>query len=178
MHDPDVLILDEPTSGLDPVMQEVFVNYIKNEKSNGKTIFISSHIFNEIEDTCDIVSIIKDGKIVSTFDGGKIKHSKNKSYKCKFKNFEDMQSFLADLKQSPLHSRAKGKELYCSKVDKIKNQVSKKAKQIRKSLEKRKVGFKTRFFFKLFGMTQKNGWNKVDADYWKTKGWLDGKKPY
>ena len=123
MNDPDLLILDEPTSGLDPVMQEVFVNYIKNEKANGKTIFISSHIFNEIEDTCDIVSIIKDGKIVSSFDGGKIKHSKNKSYKCKFKNFEDMQSFLADLKQSPLHSRAKGKELYCSKVDKIKNQV-------------------------------------------------------
>ena len=69
---------------------------------------------------------------------------------------------------------------YCDykNKDKIKNQVSKKAKQIRKSLEKRKVGFKTRFFFKLFGMTQKNGWNKVDADYWKTKGWLDGKKPY
>ena len=41
-----------------------------------------------------------------------------------------------------------------------------------------KVGFKTKFFFKLFGMTQKNGWNKVDADYWKKNGWLDGKKPY
>ena len=35
-----------------------------------------------------------------------------------------------------------------------------------------------KFFFKLFGMTQKNGWNKVDADYWKNQGWLDGKKPY
>ena len=62
--------------------------------------------------------------------------------------------------------------------DKIKNQVSKKAKQIKKSLSKRKVGFKTKFFFKLFGMTQKNGWNKTDADYWKEKGWLEGKKPY
>ena len=62
--------------------------------------------------------------------------------------------------------------------DKIKNQVSKKAKEIREALEKRKVGFKTRFFFKIFGMTQKNGWNKVDVDYWKEKGWLDGKKPY
>ena len=62
--------------------------------------------------------------------------------------------------------------------DKIKNQVKRKASQIKKSLSKRKVGLKTRFFFKLFGMTQKNGWNKVDADYWKEKGWLDGKKPY
>ena len=69
---------------------------------------------------------------------------------------------------------------YCDykNKDKIKNQVSKKAKQIRKALTKRKVGGKTRFFFKLFGMTQKNGWNKVDSEYWKGKGWLDGKKPY
>lgn len=69
---------------------------------------------------------------------------------------------------------------YCDykNKDKIKNQVSNKANQIKKSLVKRKVGFKTKFFFKLFGMTQKNGWNKVDADYWKKQGWLDGKKPY
>lgn len=62
--------------------------------------------------------------------------------------------------------------------DKIKKQVIKKAKQIDKALSKRKVGFKTKFFFKLFGMTQKNGWNKIDSKYWKEKGWLDGKKPY
>ena len=62
--------------------------------------------------------------------------------------------------------------------DKIKNQVSKKAKKIKKALIKRRVGFKTKFFFKIFGMTQKNGWNKVDVDYWKDKGWLEGKKPY
>lgn len=69
---------------------------------------------------------------------------------------------------------------YCDykNKDKIQKQVSKKVRQINKSLEKRKVGFKTKFFFKLFGMTQKNGWNKVDSDYWKEKGWLDGKKPY
>lgn len=69
---------------------------------------------------------------------------------------------------------------YCDykNKDKIQKQVSKKVKQINKSLEKRKVGFKTKFFFKLFGMTQKNGWNKVDSDYWKEKGWLNGKKPY
>ena len=62
--------------------------------------------------------------------------------------------------------------------DKIKKQVSKKAKKVKKALRKRKVGFKTKFFFKLFGMTQKNGWNKADVAYWKEQGWLDGKKPY
>ncbi len=35
-----------------------------------------------------------------------------------------------------------------------------------------------KFFFKVFGMTQKNGWNKTDFNYWKNKGWLEGKKPY
>ena len=62
--------------------------------------------------------------------------------------------------------------------DKIQKQVSKKAKKIIKAVKKKKVGFKTRFFFKLFGMTQKNGWNKADVTYWKEQGWLDGKKPY
>lgn len=69
---------------------------------------------------------------------------------------------------------------YCDykNKEKIKNEVRKKAKKIKKSLESRKVGFKSKFFFNLFKMTQKNGWNKVDVDYWKEKGWLDGKKPY
>lgn len=69
---------------------------------------------------------------------------------------------------------------YCDykNKDKIKKQVSRKVKKVKKSLSKRKVGFKTKFFFKLFGMTQKNGWNKVDVYYWKEQGWLDGKKPY
>ena len=60
----------------------------------------------------------------------------------------------------------------------IKSQVHKKAMQVKKALNNRKVGFKTKFFFKLFGMTQKNGWNKVDSEDWKNNGWLDGKKPY
>lgn len=64
------------------------------------------------------------------------------------------------------------------KKDVIKSQVHKKAMQVKKALNNRKVGFKTKFFFKLFGMTQKNGWNKVDSEYWKNNGWLDGKKPY
>ena len=69
---------------------------------------------------------------------------------------------------------------YCDykEKDKIKKQVKNKVKQVRKGLNSRKVGFKTKMFFKMFGMTQKNGWNKVDSNYWKEKGWLDGKKPY
>ena len=65
-----------------------------------------------------------------------------------------------------------------NKKDVIQKQVKRQANRIKKSLNKRKVGLKTRFFFKLFGMTQKNGWNKIDSDYWKEQGWLDRKKPF
>ena len=52
MHDPTILILDEPTSGLDPLMQSRFVELIEEEKKRGKTILLSSHMFEEVEKTC------------------------------------------------------------------------------------------------------------------------------
>lgn len=73
MNDPEVLILDEPTSGLDPVMQQIFIKFIIEEKKRGKTILLSSHIFSEVEATCDNISIIKDGVHVSTFNAEEIK---------------------------------------------------------------------------------------------------------
>ncbi|ATP42129.1 ABC transporter ATP-binding protein [Solibacillus sp. R5-41] len=68
MHDPDVLILDEPTSGLDPIMQQRFIDFVRDEKRRGKTILLSSHIFTEVDATCDEISIIKDGHIISSFN--------------------------------------------------------------------------------------------------------------
>ena len=85
MSDPEVLILDEPTSGLDPVMQERFVDFIHKEKERGKTILLSSHIFSEIDNTCDRIAIIKDGKIVSEFIANDLKHASKKYYAIDFK---------------------------------------------------------------------------------------------
>ncbi|UNL86796.1 ABC transporter ATP-binding protein [Priestia koreensis] len=65
MHQPEVLILDEPTSGLDPLMQQIFIELVLEEKRKGTTILMSSHMFQEVEKTCDRVAIIKDGKLVS-----------------------------------------------------------------------------------------------------------------
>jgi len=64
MHDPQIIILDEPTSGLDPLMQNRFTELVLREKKRGKTILMSSHMFEEVEKTCDQVVIIKDGRIV------------------------------------------------------------------------------------------------------------------
>lgn len=64
-HDPDLVILDEPTSGLDPLMQESFLDLVREERGRGKTIFMSSHIMSEVEAVCDRVGVIKDGQIVA-----------------------------------------------------------------------------------------------------------------
>ena len=96
MSDPDVLILDEPTSGLDPVMQERFIEFIKEEKERGKTILLSSHIFSEVDATCDRIAIIKDGKIVSEFVANDLKHATTKYYEIKFTTSEDYKRFIKD----------------------------------------------------------------------------------
>lgn len=94
MSDPEVLILDEPTSGLDPVMQERFIEFIHKEKERGKTILLSSHIFSEIDNTCDRIAIIKDGKIVSEFVANDLKHASRKYYTVDFKAEADKKKFL------------------------------------------------------------------------------------
>jgi ABC-2 type transport system ATP-binding protein len=66
MHDPELLILDEPTSGLDPLIQEQFNSIILEHKAKGHTTFISSHILSEVQELCDFVTFIKDGKIVTS----------------------------------------------------------------------------------------------------------------
>jgi ABC-2 type transport system ATP-binding protein len=86
MHDPEVLILDEPTSGLDPLMQNRFVELILSEKANGKTILMSSHIFEEVERTCDNVLIIKEGRIIAQSDIDTLKSSQRKGFVIKTKD--------------------------------------------------------------------------------------------
>lgn len=64
LHNPDVLILDEPTTGLDPNQLIEIRNVIKNAGKD-KTVFLSTHIMQEVEAICDRVIIIDKGKIVA-----------------------------------------------------------------------------------------------------------------
>src|SRR3984893_4672475 len=64
MHKPRVLILDEPTSGLDPLNQQEFYKMVAEIHAEGRTVFLSSHILPEIEQTCDRVAIIREGHLV------------------------------------------------------------------------------------------------------------------
>jgi ABC-2 type transport system ATP-binding protein len=63
-HRPDLLILDEPTAGLDPLIQQKFFEMVREARSEGRTIFLSSHIIDEVDRTCDRVAIIREGRLV------------------------------------------------------------------------------------------------------------------
>ena len=94
MQNPPVLILDEPTSGLDPVMQKKFVEFIKKEKQKGTTVFMSSHIFEEIEHACDRVLMIKDGRLVTSQNIEEIRSGRKKHFEITFSNSEMASAFI------------------------------------------------------------------------------------
>ncbi|MEV1290075.1 ABC transporter ATP-binding protein [Micromonospora sp. NPDC049679] len=65
MHSPELLILDEPTSGLDPFLQQEFVALVREAKAAGQTVFMSSHVMSEVQQTADRVGIIREGRLIT-----------------------------------------------------------------------------------------------------------------
>ncbi len=63
-HDPEILILDEPTNGLDPLVKKTLFELLHEESERGKTIFFSSHSMVDVQELCERVVFIKEGKII------------------------------------------------------------------------------------------------------------------
>lgn len=93
MNNPDILLFDEPTTGLDPLMRLAFMDIIKEEHKKGKTILMSSHMFNEMEDTCDRVALINNGHIIDIVDMNDIRNRPVKDFKIEFNKKEDYEKF-------------------------------------------------------------------------------------
>lgn len=96
MFDAPIIILDEPTTGLDPLMRATFLDIIKEEHKRGKTVFMSSHSFDELEKTCDKVALINDGRIVDVCDMNDIRNRPIKDFKIEFHSAEDYNRFLTE----------------------------------------------------------------------------------
>lgn len=94
MNDAPIIILDEPTTGLDPLMRATFLDIIKEEHRKGKTIFMSSHSFDELEKTCDRVALINNGHIVDLCDMDQIRNRPVREFKIEFYTEEDYKRFL------------------------------------------------------------------------------------
>lgn len=95
MHDPEVYLLDEPTSGLDPLMQNRFVQLVQEEHARGKTILLSSHMFEEVERTCDRVAILRSGKLQAVEDIRKLRDNRRRSYIVTVREDSDRERLLA-----------------------------------------------------------------------------------
>ena len=77
VHDPDIIIYDEPTNGLDIVSSKMVIDYLKELKTNGKTIIISTHIFEVVEKVADRVGIVINGKLEYEDSISRIKKEKS-----------------------------------------------------------------------------------------------------
>lgn len=133
MADKDILILDEPTTGLDPLMRESFLDIIREEKAKGKTILMSNQSFDELEQTCDRVALILDGKIVDIADIHKLKNPNYKQFKVEFIKKDDYIDFKK-LKYKIVRDRPEINQV----IIKIKNNYTNKLLQ---DLKNRKIKY-------------------------------------
>ena len=62
-HDPEVLVLDEPTTGLDPLGQRAMLSFLRERAEAGRTVLLSSHILSEVEQVCERVAILREGRL-------------------------------------------------------------------------------------------------------------------
>ena len=106
--DPDasLYILDEPSNGLDPVMQNRFIELILSEKKRGKTILMSSHMFEEVERTCDRAAIIREGKLAAVEEIGKLKERQQKIMEVTFQDAEMAAQFAAEFSMAEYQTGA------------------------------------------------------------------------
>lgn len=73
MARPELLVLDEPTSGIDPLVQASFLELVDETRSEGRTVFLSSHVLSEVQHIADDVVVIRDGRVVAIGDVDKLR---------------------------------------------------------------------------------------------------------
>src|SRR6476661_7429170 len=93
MHRPRLLILDEPTSGLDPLNQQEFARMVGEVREEGRTVFLSSHVLTEVEQTCSRVAIIREGRLVRVGGVTELKGLKRHEVTITFANAAPAEAF-------------------------------------------------------------------------------------
>ncbi len=119
MGDKPILIMDEPTTGLDPLMRETFLELVREEKKKGRTIFMSSHIFEEIEDVCDRVAIIGNGKIQSVLSLYELRHNTPRMFKITFGSAADAQEYVRRMPDSVADGAVVSLQAQASATDRV-----------------------------------------------------------
>jgi ABC-2 type transport system ATP-binding protein len=108
--DAELLILDEPTSGLDPLMEATFRECIADERKQGRTVLLSSHILDEVEALCDRVTIIRNGKTIETGTLTELRHFTRTTISAEFSTPPDALGGM-----SGVHDvQSDGKKIHCT----------------------------------------------------------------
>ena len=95
MAQPEVYLLDEPSTGLDPLMRDTLIELILEQKAKGRTVFMSSHIFKELEDTCDKVIFIHKGHLVAQVDRAQFEADPRERYVVRFSSAEEFRRYTS-----------------------------------------------------------------------------------
>ncbi|MCD7787786.1 MAG: ATP-binding cassette domain-containing protein [Firmicutes bacterium] len=119
MGDKEILIMDEPTTGLDPLMRETFLELVREEKKKGRTVFMSSHIFEEIEDVCDRVAIIGNGKIESVLSLSELRHGTPRNYKIVFGSRTEAEKFAGLMPEATISGKEVSLSVLASETDRM-----------------------------------------------------------
>lgn len=114
MHCPELLILDEPTSGLDPFMAREFLTMVAETKERGQTIFMSSHILSEVQQSADRAGIIREGRLVTVDDVDQLRSRAMRQVRILFADPVDPSIFSS--LQTLADVVVDGNELRCSMV--------------------------------------------------------------
>ena len=93
-HDPDLLILDEPTTGLDPLLQQEFLDIISQFRDQGRTVFLSSHLLDEVERVADRIGLIQDGRLARIGTVDELRAEAKQSIEIRFDQPVSSEEFL------------------------------------------------------------------------------------
>ncbi len=93
-HDPDVLIMDEPTEALDPLMRQELFSIIRETRDRGATVFMSSHVLSDVEEVCERVALIRDGRIVGTGSVEALREGKARRMEVEFRGPPPVELFI------------------------------------------------------------------------------------
>ena len=117
MHRPELVVLDEPTSGLDPLVQQEVYRLLDELKTEGVTVFFSSHVLSEVERVADRVGIIREGRLVEVEELEALRQKAVRTFEVVFEDAPSIAEFeqLAGVRSAGLH----GNVLHCQVIGSI-----------------------------------------------------------
>ena len=95
-HDPPLIILDEPTSGLDPVIQGRLLEWLAGRARAGRTVFFSSHVLSEVEELCDRVAMVRDGRLLLAGPVDELRRGRSRRVEVRFTEPVDPSRYAVD----------------------------------------------------------------------------------